>query len=87
MTDFTKEELEFLANELGVWGNDYEGCHEESEKLLKKIQLMIDNYCVHESDGKSYCPGLYDKICDGSEINNADLNRVNKCIKCNKYYE
>jgi hypothetical protein len=36
MNDFTKEELQFIFNELGVWGNDYEGVDKEKDDLKKK---------------------------------------------------
>lgn len=66
MSDFTKEELQLLANELGPWGNDYEGMQEEREDLLNKIQSMIENYCEHEwFNHCSYCNPLniYCKNC------------------------
>ncbi len=49
MNDFTKEELESIAN----WGNVYTefGCSwsDKIERpLINKVQSMIDNYCKHE---------------------------------------
>lgn len=49
MNDFTKEELESMAN----WGEVYtEFGQDWTDKLhrplIDKIQSMIDNYCEHE---------------------------------------
>lgn len=82
MNDFTKEELQ------SIWR--WADAHSDKEwykNLAQKIRPMIDTYCEHESDGKDYCPGLYDKVCTGNEITALDLTRVSKCLKCNRYFE
>jgi len=43
MNDFTKEDLEDIANALENWVPDHIG-------LREKIQSMIENYCDHEFD-------------------------------------
>ena len=45
MNNFTKEELETIN---GALNQLYDLC---KEKLIEKIQFMIDNYCDHKSDG------------------------------------
>lgn len=71
MNDFTKKEL-----------NDILACCElyyelaqrlpdkEEESVMRKVKSMIDNYCVHEKDGK-----VYDGI----------LGLSFKCIKCGNF--
>jgi hypothetical protein len=59
LNDFTKEELEDIAN----WGEVYtEFGHSSTDKiyrtLINKIQSMIDSYCEHEGemfDSESHC--------------------------------
>ena len=63
MNDFTKEELESIAN----WGEVYtefgNSWVDKSERqLINKIQNMIDNYCEHawmsnphQNDSMLYC--------------------------------
>lgn len=69
MNDFTKEELESIAN----WGDVYtefgNSWVDKSERpLINKIQSMIDNYCEHE----------WDNFYKGS------INLGIYCNKCNK---
>lgn len=64
MNEFTKEELEELAHNLGeirAWSDSLTN----SWPLLDKIQSMIDNYCQHEKmefDGDVY--GYSCKKCE-----------------------
>lgn len=43
--------------------------------------------CQHESDGKEYCPGLYERILAATELTSKDLLRFNKCLKCGEFYK
>lgn len=86
MNEFTKAELIDLNIIVILWNLKF-GNDEKTKILESKIQSVIDNYWVHESDEKDYCPALYDKICSGDEIIAVDLNRVKKCIKCYRYFE
>lgn len=48
MNDFTKEELQYMAEAIDMW---FKGCDGElPEKIYLKLQSMIDNYkkpCNH----------------------------------------
>lgn len=85
MNDFTKEELKELM--YGLYCMSKLDRNMVNPNLYEKIESIIDNYCEHESDGKDYYPGLYDKVCSSDEIRAIDLNRVKKCIKCYRYFE
>lgn len=86
MNDFTREELLEISDYCNAWESGI-GMSDFRMNLWHKIRYLFDSYCKHESDRKDYCPGLYDKICAGDEINAVDLNRVKKCIKCHRYFE
>ncbi len=50
MNDFTKEELYDLIDWADAYTSYEEGdIYKMHEKLIKKIQAMIDNYCEHEN--------------------------------------
>lgn len=49
MNDFTKEELEYLFNIVL-----YQSAENSNEKVINKIQSLIDNYCEHEEDTHCY---------------------------------
>ena len=85
MNEFTKQELEQLS--FAIYTYPHPDDDHIYDELRSKIKTMIDSYCEHESDGKDYCPGLYDKVCAGDEITAHDLTRVSKCVKCNRYFE
>lgn len=88
MNDFTKEELTILFLELNIairhWGEAKE--YKNYPVLRDKLQSMINNYCEHEPDGNSYCPGLYKKLTSGLNLSSTDLLRFKKCIKCEEFY-
>ncbi len=46
MNDFTKEELERILEGISWWLDGDDALY--SEKLINKIQAMIDSYCEHE---------------------------------------
>lgn len=46
MNDFTKEELEYIAEAIEMWFKDYDS--ETPERIYLKVQSMIDNYCEHQ---------------------------------------
>ena len=46
----------------------------------------IEKVCEHESDGKNYCPNLYNKIIYGKELTEEDTTRLYKCKKCGEFY-
>lgn len=70
MNDFTKEELENLANCVGEYTSTCsKGYHDLIyPELYNKIQSMIDNYCEHDGEiGKDYpaekcmkCNGMWE---------------------------
>jgi hypothetical protein len=49
MNDFTKEELEYIYDEL-----DSNYSELKNIPLMKKIQSMIDTYCEHEPSDTHY---------------------------------
>ena len=61
MTNFTKEELEFILDDLEYHMSISRlANHEFNRDLVKKIRDMIDNYCEHETvvpnwDCKTQC--------------------------------
>jgi hypothetical protein len=58
MNDFTKEELEEIAFNLGeirVWSETLES----SWPVLDKLQSMIDNYCEHHWQESIHDSDLY----------------------------
>lgn len=57
MNDFTKEELEEIYSALGEsWAT------EAVDKLTKKVQSLIDNYCEHKWRESPRLKWLYDCI-------------------------
>ena len=69
MNEFTKEELTYIIDAID---NDIV-CFDEPDIayfVRDKLKSMIENYCEHENDGKSYLsyPALH------------------KCIKCGEYF-
>lgn len=46
MNDFTKEELESILEGISWWLDGDNALY--SEKIINKIQSMIDNYCEHD---------------------------------------
>lgn len=61
MNEFTKDELETMAN----WGDCYTdfGCgwtDKIHRPLINKLQSLIDNYCEHE---KTECAGGWTYKC------------------------
>lgn len=48
MNEFTKEELEIINSALNQL---YDLCE---EKLIDKVQSLIDNYCEHENTCQGY---------------------------------
>lgn len=76
MNDFTKEELEDIMNWADVYtefGNAWS--YKQYKPLIDKLQLMIDNYCEHESDGV---------VWKGNSDN--DMPDEFRCKKCFKFY-
>lgn len=80
MSEFTKEELQYIKGEI-QYINDYmfkgAACSriDKCSIIENKIQSMIDNYpeCQHESDGNIY----WDK---------ARFPEKHKCLKCGEFY-
>jgi hypothetical protein len=63
MNDFTKEELERILEGVAWWLDGDSALY--SEKLIHKIQSMIDNYkCLHESDGLIYTSNPPQNKCE-----------------------
>lgn len=51
MNDFTKEELELMADSLYFNEREHHlenDIPEKSQKLIDKLQSMIENYCEHD---------------------------------------
>jgi predicted RNA-binding protein with EMAP domain len=68
MNQFTKEELESIANCIWVY-QDLSDTGTYSD-LLKKVQSIIDNYCEHDWSvgfGSIYSPVIYCKKCFGQK--------------------
>lgn len=72
MNDFTKEELNIIANAL----NDFRIIKGKENVLLHKIRTMIDNYCEHEWNGIRYAAVKL--------RSNDDREYQYKCSKCDK---
>ena len=53
MNNFTKEELEYLAEAIEMWFKDYDS--ETPEKIYLKLKDMIDNYHYCSFDMGGYC--------------------------------
>ena len=74
MNDFTREDLCLIVDGLTLLS--YENTDKGNSTALRaKIISMIDNYCVHESDGAIYETIDYTR---GSQY---------KCIKCGIRYD
>jgi len=59
VNDFTKEELESILDGMSWWLDGDSALY--SEKLINKIQSMIENYCDH--DWENPCCGCPDSQC------------------------
>ena len=81
MNDFTKEELQFLYDELdwSIVKYDYED--ERAYSCLDKLKSMIDTHptkdCSHKSNGNHYLNGHITAI----------PTDIYKCKYCNKLYK
>jgi hypothetical protein len=84
MSDFTKDELEYIENGLG-WLCQQNPCHTiEIGKLMTKVDSMIDSYCEHhESDGYDYFKiAENEMLMDVLKKRKPDL----KCKKCGVFW-
>ncbi len=70
MNDFTKEELETIYASVDIISVELDEFH-ENERLLNKIQSMIDNYCEHD----------WENICCQCTLDNI------YCYKCEKSFD
>lgn len=62
MNDFTKEELQYMAEAIDMWFKGFDG--ELPEKIYLKLKSMIDNYCEHElTTGCPTCAHISDFVC------------------------
>ena len=65
MNEFTKEELEWLLEEIGLSIQDY--CQPDMAYVIRdKLKSMIDNYCEHENS-KNIHPDDTVRICNTCE--------------------
>ncbi len=87
MNDFTKEELNYLYNEL-----DSNYSELKNIPLINKVKLMIVNYCEHENTcdhdwaigfGSIYSPVTYCKKCSCQKSPLSD-DLFNKVMGINK---
>ena len=79
MNDFTKEELETIN---GALNQLYDLC---KEKLIDKIQSMIDNHCDHQSDNYTYYKSGI-KCTDFLTYASHESPCFLKCIKCGELF-
>jgi hypothetical protein len=77
MNDFTKEELEELIQGI-TWWLDGDAC-DFNEKLIEKIQSMIENYCEH--DRKHYDIKIYEH---DNKKSDSTVKIICECLKCEK---
>lgn len=85
MNDFTKEELNILLKCIRLTEIDHGECN-DLDNVKFKVKSKIDNYCDHEGEDVTYCPGLYSKILAEKELTSQDLLKFYKCNKCGEFY-
>jgi len=86
MNDFTKEELELIAEcvEADFYRTNW--ARTMYDLLITKIQSMIDDYCEHESDEHCYYPdGI--KCTDFLTYACSESPCFLKCKKCKELYK